>query len=82
MTDKRRAKVIQLERKARAAAPYSNELTLAEFKALSVHEQINYLKQINQRRVAMERELGINPTRSEEIRQQLKKRLLNDRTSD
>lgn len=80
--EKRKAKIIQLERRARSAAPYSNELTLAEFEALTFKERMDYLKQINARRVAMERELGINPTRSEEIRQQLKKRLLNDRTTD
>ena len=80
--EKRKAQIIKLERRARSAAPYSSDLTLDEFKALTVHEQIDYLKQINARRVAMERELGINPTRSEEIRQELKKRLLNDRTTD
>ena len=76
--DKRRAKVIKLERQAAQVsdpAPWwmggDRDAVLERFDALTLHEKIDVLKAVNARRFAMEKELRITPTQSQEIRRQL-----------
>jgi len=47
------------------------DAVLERFDALTLHEKIDVLKAVNARRFAMEKELRITPTQSQEIRRQL-----------